>query len=139
MDINEIQRQIKDLQSSITKNHEKLKVLVNDLYKQEKPFPSNRVDDENSDNFADDVTKLKELIAYSILIGDTNLIERWAIIPLRQGELPLVRSNAYFKDYLDEFTETPYGKNISNDFHRFLVNQLLDALKVFAEKKGILL
>lgn len=121
---------IQDLVDDICSNQKKLYEVIDNLYQQDNPFLNNREDD--SENFANDVTQIKTIIAYSILTSNPNLLEEWVIIPLYERRLNLVRLN-YIEDYIDEFTNYDYDyvQNIHNEFHQLLVDRLVENLELY--------
>ncbi|HEY9300710.1 MAG TPA: hypothetical protein VIQ31_30970 [Phormidium sp.] len=123
-DINDIRVQISHLQDRISKNRNRYKKLVNDLYNKEQPFSPGGT--YISRSFAEDITKLWEIIGYCLIAGDSAILRTWVIKPIYDRKLLLFRPE-YIEDYLDEFTNL--DEPINNALENALVAELVKALK----------
>ncbi len=123
-DIERIKDEINKLLESLTKQRERYKKSVNDLYEKENPFPKDRLQSQN--NFGYDIQKFDELIGHSLIADDTDILYRWGIKPLRNRELSL--SHNKLEDYRDYYTKER-AKKIATEFEKALIKQLTDALE----------
>lgn len=123
-DPQEISYPANNLRAKIMQDREEYKSLLSELYTCQPPFTRDRSRDK--ENFAYELKQYVEMIGHCMIIGDSDILYKFGIVPIQNDVKVLVGHddlNMYIDAFLVKF------KDSNSEGERFYLAMLIRALK----------
>ena len=115
---------VNELKRKIVQNRDEYKSLLSEFYKQKPPFIQGR--DINEENFTDDLNQYLQMIAHSLIIGNSDILYEYGIKPIEEDVKVLVCHDdlsIYIQAFQDKFDDS------TSDSEKFYLAMLIRAIR----------
>lgn len=121
---------IRRIQAKIMNAKKNYRSLVDSLYSEIQPFetkPSEESRPDTEDAFIEELKILAEMIGHCVILGDSQILYKYAIKPIRKNPRVLSTPN-HIESYISAFSEK--YENAKSDSEKFYLGQLVSELKL---------